>query len=80
MRKVAIGLLFGVTGLLLLAQAPDARMAQKKAVMAKKREGRLKVGDRAVDFELRLAKSSETLRLSTFEGKKAVALVFGSYT
>lgn len=45
---------------------------------------RLAPGDPAFDFELPLLDSSgregETVRLSSFAGKRAVALVFGSYT
>ena len=40
----------------------------------------LAVGDEAVDFELPLLDGGGTVRLSDFRGKKAVALVFGSYT
>ena len=45
------------------------------------REGTPKVGEEAPDFELVLAKDPETqVRLSSFTGKRPVALVFGSYT
>jgi len=44
------------------------------------REGNLKVGDPAPDFHLKLRGSGQWLRLSTFQGKKPVALVFGSFT
>ena len=39
-----------------------------------------KVGDVAPDFELREADGESSIRLSDFTGKKAVALIFGSYT
>jgi peroxiredoxin len=39
-----------------------------------------KVGDLAPDFELRDIKGENTIRLSDFQGKKPVVLVFGSYT
>jgi hypothetical protein len=80
MRNTALALLFAAAGLILLAQEPGSRSAEKKAAMMKKREGRLKPGDHAPNFTLKLAKSEETVRLASFEGKKAVALVFGSYT
>jgi peroxiredoxin len=43
-------------------------------------EGTLKPGDPAVDFDLKRLTSSERISLSSFRGKKPVALVFGSYT
>ena len=39
-----------------------------------------KRGDLAPDFELRDTKDEKNLRLSDFQGKKPVALIFGSYT
>lgn len=39
-----------------------------------------KVGDLAPDFELQDVDGNATIRLSTFRGKRPVALVFGSYT
>jgi len=46
------------------------------------RQGSLKLGDPAPDFELsRLGgKENETVRLSSFKGKQPVVLIFGSYT
>jgi hypothetical protein len=38
------------------------------------------VGAEAPDFELAKLGSDETVRLSSFEGDRPVALVFGSYT
>ena len=43
-------------------------------------EGKLKPGDVAPDFDLKIKGSEERVRLSDFKEKKAVALVFGSYT
>ena len=39
-----------------------------------------KVGEIALDFELRDAKGQNPVRLSDFRQKKPVALVFGSFT
>ncbi len=39
-----------------------------------------KVGDVAPDFELHDVNGKNPLRLSDFQGKKPVALIFGSYT
>jgi len=44
------------------------------------REGRLKTGDPAADFDLKMLHSERRVRLSTFQGQKPVALVFGSFT
>jgi len=39
-----------------------------------------KVGDIAPDFELRDINGEKPVRLSDFQGKKPVALIFGSFT
>jgi len=39
-----------------------------------------KIGDPAIDFELSAAFGENQVRLSSFEGQKPVALVFGSFT
>ena len=39
-----------------------------------------KVGDVAVDFELRDIRGENPVRLSDFRGKTPVALIFGSFT
>ncbi len=39
-----------------------------------------KAGDMAPDFELRDPAGKEAVRLSSFRGKRPVALVFGSFT
>lgn len=44
------------------------------------REGTLRVGDMAPDFELPARDQSGTVRLSHFRGDRSVVLVFGSYT
>ncbi len=39
------------------------------------------MGEQAPDFELPMVKSpKKTIKLSSFAGKKPVALIFGSYT
>ncbi len=44
------------------------------------REGRLKVGDAATDFDLPTLDRKSRVRLSEFRSRKPVVLVFGSYT
>lgn len=39
-----------------------------------------KVGDPAPDFELRDINGESPIRLSSFQGKKPVILIFGSFT
>ena len=39
-----------------------------------------KVGQAAPDFELRTADGKQTVRLSSFRGKRPVVLIFGSHT
>ncbi len=45
-----------------------------------RREGSLKVGDRAPDAVLRLPDGSGTTRISDHIGRKPLVLVFGSFT
>ena len=75
--KLAPALL--VCALLPFAQAQDV---PKSAAEAKKmdRTGKYKAGDPAPDFNLKLMHSEKRLALSSFQGKRPVALVFGSYT
>ena len=50
------------------------------AAMAQVREGSLRIGDSAPDFELKVRGENRTIRLSDYRGRKPVALVFGSFT
>jgi len=43
-------------------------------------EGKLRVGDVAPDFELDRLDGKGKVKLSSFQGKQPVALIFGSYT
>jgi hypothetical protein len=52
------------------AQRPASRRAPDQ----------LREGDMAPDFELSMVDGKRQVRLSSFRGKKLVALVFGSYT
>ena len=47
---------------------------------AQVRQGNLKIGDMAPDFELKVRGEDRTLRLSDLRGDRPVALVFGSFT
>jgi len=47
---------------------------------AQQRVGDLKVGDKAPDFQLEAADGNSVVQLSSFEGKREVVLIFGSYT
>lgn len=55
-----------------------AQVARSVAQMP--RQGTLKVGDLAPDFELTVRGGEQKVKLSSFRGRKPVALVFGSYT
>ena len=43
-------------------------------------EGKLKAGDEAPDFRLKRSGGAERIVLSSFRGRRPVALIFGSYT
>lgn len=45
-----------------------------------RREGDLKVGDKASDFTLKLLGSKKKFTLSSNFGKRPTVLIFGSYT
>lgn len=50
------------------------------AATAQIREGNLRPGDPAPDFDLKVRGEDRTIRLSDYRGQKPVALVFGSFT
>ncbi len=50
------------------------------AAREKQREGKLKVGTLAPDFELKVLDGEGTMKLSSFRDKRPVVLIFGSYT
>lgn len=68
--------------LLSLALLPAQPQESPKAYLEKMGhgEGNLQPGELAPDFTLSKAKSADTISLSSFRGKKPVALLFGSYT
>ena len=54
---------------------------KKEKAWQKKYDARApKVGDQAPDFELTDVSGEQQVRLSDFQGRKPVALVFGSFT
>jgi hypothetical protein len=59
--------------------APPA-MAQPAPQRDRQQEGRLKVGDPAPDFELARLDGKGKVKLSSFQGRQPVVLIFGSYT
>jgi hypothetical protein len=70
MKAVAVALLVLGLGVPCLAQRRgDLR-----------REGNLKVGDPAPDFDLKRLDGKGRVKLSSFTGKRPVVLIFGSYT
>ena len=73
---------FGLASLAAWSQRPPLpqRKPPKKKKVPAHRYGRLKPGDPAPDFDLKVLKSEERVRLSSFTGNMPVALVFGSYT
>ena len=76
---VVIGLGFAF----LLFSTPSFAGRRGRGRRAADRQGKLKVGDDAPDFDLKRLNAKEgdpTVKLSSFEGKKPVFLIFGSYT
>ena len=54
------------------AQGPARSMAERR--------GRLQPGDAAPSFDLPIRGAQQRVKLSSFQGQKPVALIFGSYT
>jgi hypothetical protein len=71
--KFKIALIVAVSGILAGQQSPDLSSFGRG-------EGKYRPGDPAPDFRLKRLHSSDEVALSSFRGKKPVALVFGSYT
>ena len=64
------------------AQSPAVPTSAEeyRALPSEVRDGKLKPGDPAMDFTLKIRHSGRTVTLSSHKGKRPVALVFGSYT
>lgn len=62
-----------------LVEAPPGIRAALEAVIARDETGP-KVGEQPPDFLLKRQGSPERVRLSSFRGRRPVAMVFGSYT
>ena len=66
-------------GMALCAQPPLPK-SQADAKQMGDRSGKLKAGDMAPDFTLKVMQKDTKVTLSAFRNKRPVALVFGSYT
>jgi hypothetical protein len=77
-------MIFAAATMLAAAQEPPVPPRQmtpaQRAKWRAQREGKLKPGDDAPDFALKVRGGSQVVRLSSFTNRKPVALVFGSYT
>ncbi|MDQ6676260.1 MAG: hypothetical protein M3Z09_03085 [Acidobacteriota bacterium] len=62
------------------SETPGPVLMPLQAIMFAARSGPLRAGMEAPDFELKTADHRESVRLSSFCGKRPVVLVFGSYT
>ena len=65
-----------------MAKLPDAvfLFAPFETLWSHAREGALKPGDEAPDFDLRSLDGNTRVALRSFRGKQPVTLIFGSYT
>ena len=83
-RAASAAALIAGTCLLLPARAdekPAWEVPNKPGeIRPEQREGKLKPGDMAADFTLKVMHSEDTVTLSGFKGNRPVALIFGSYT
>ena len=72
-------------GAALAARIPDEQQQRQelKQELKKKmaaRKDKFQVGDAAPDFRLKIRGGGKSISLSSYRGKRPVALVFGSYT
>ena len=77
MRAIVAVVFLTVMGVPAQGPSPQAREVMRTMGHG---EGTLKPGEMAPDFDLRLVQSTKQVRLSSFRGKRPVALVFGSYS
>jgi hypothetical protein len=64
-----------------IASMPEPQRAELMQFMAEREEKAPGVGDDAPDFQLPLlGNPARTVTLSSFRGRKPVALIFGSFT
>jgi hypothetical protein len=75
---IALAAMSALSADILMAQG--RRGGPGKSELDQRSDGRLKEGQKAPDFKLKLIGSKKTVKLSSFKGKKPVVLVFGSYT
>jgi hypothetical protein len=71
-RRALLGCLWAAAW----AQQPG----RPKRPTPEEREGRLRPGDPAPDFRLKMRGAPNYVQLSSFRGGKPVAIVFGSFT
>jgi len=76
----------GLFGLLLWSGSSEAQKGAKPGEVntppakGERYQDKLKVGDAAPDFTLPDPTGKKTITLSSYQGKKPVVLIFGSYT
>ena len=69
-----------VGSLLLFTMMAEFGYAGRRGGGSSRREGKLKVGDTAPDFDLKKLVGKGKVKLSGLRGQKPVMLIFGSYT
>ena len=65
---------------LLAATLATAGLCMAQGLYPADRQGKLKAGDPALDFTLKIRHSERKVTLSSYRNNLPVALVFGSYT
>lgn len=78
--RVIFHLLIAAALVGLSAPPADTQPSARAKYAKQQRVGDLKIGDEAPDFKLESADGRKTVQLSSFEGKRDVVLIFGSYT
>lgn len=85
--RIALGVLLAVAAAGAQESPPPPRRdgppglsPQERARWLAERQGKLQPGDLAPDFQLKVRGGQQAVKLSSFRGRKAVALIFGSYT
>ena len=81
--SIVLGVVLAAALMCLADPAAGEEVSRKEKLAGyrkQRRVGDLQVGDKAPDFKLESADGSGVVQLSSFEGKRDVVLIFGSYT
>ena len=80
MKALNLTLVSALLAGICMAQGTPKSAEDYRALSPEARDGKLKPGDPAMDFTLKVRHSQKIVTLSSYKGRRPVALIFGSYT